>query len=147
MTFRKALILPLFALTWAALQPSDSLAQIYNPYYSTPYGGGYASGYGYGYGGYGGVNYYNYNAPYSHIYYSPTYQVQPRGYYTVPYYYGGYYLDGGGHHGGGGHKPSHGGGGYKGYSSSSSRGEVPAGTVGWIPAPVSPRSQKVQSGK
>jgi len=118
--------------------PMDGFSQIYNPYYVNPYSTAYYGG-GYGYGGY---NYYNYNAPYSHIYYSPTYSVQPRGYYSIPYY-GGYY--GRPSHG---HKPSKPSGGH--YYPSTSRsveGEVPPGTVGWIPAPVSPRSQRVQSGK
>ncbi len=125
------------------LLASDASAQIYNPYYGNPYAYNYARGYG---GGYGGVQYYNYNAPYSHIYYSPTYSVQPRGYYSTPYYYGGYsgysYS---------GQRPSKPSGGHFRPSNtrnqSSVRGEVPAGTVGWIPAPVSARSQKVQSGR
>jgi len=144
MLFRKFFVLPALGLALICFLSGEGQTQIYNPYYSTPYGGGYAGGYGYGYGGYGGVHYYNYSAPYSHIYYSPTYNVRPRGYYTVPYYSGGYYLNGG-HHGKP-HKPSHGKAPIGGFSSSS-RGEVPEGTVGWIPAPVSGRSQKVQSGK
>ncbi len=133
-------------LGWICLAPGMGGAQIYNPYYSpNPCTSTYPNGYGYGYGGYGygGVQYYNYNAPYSHIYYSPTYSVQPRGSYSVPYYYGGYSY--GPSHG---PKPSKPSGGFHGYvPPSSQRGEVPAGTVGWIPAPVSERSRKVQNGE
>lgn len=132
-------------LAGTVLASGDAFAQWYNPYVTNPYAPGYYNGYGYG--GYSGVQYYNYNAPYSHVYYSPSYNVQPRGYYTIPYSYsygGGGYYGGGGHHGNKPSKPYVGGYNY----SSKDRGEVPAGTVGWIPAPVSPRMQKLQrSGK